>query len=103
PQDTLAAIGLGGRALEQTAPLEAAQDAAQVARIQSQLLPQGGRVRGRAVAEFVQDAGFGERERTAQQRLLEEADLPGVEPIEAAHGGNALRGSGLGHLPSLIN
>jgi len=87
----------------QTAPLEAPQDPAQVARIQSQLLPQGGRVRGRAVAELVEDARFGEREGTAQQRLLEETDLPGVEPIEAAHDGDALRQGGSGHPSSFRN
>ena len=95
-EDTLPAIGPGGRPREQPTLLEPPQDAAQVAGIQAQLLPQRGRVGGRLGAELVQDAGLGEREGTLEQRLPQEPDLPGIEPIEAAHGGDALRGSGPG-------
>src|SRR5438105_13626718 len=69
---------------DERALLEAAQDAAQVARIESQVAAQ---VRGRrflAVRQVVQDAHLRQRERTVVRAAAQHADLPGVEPVEAA-------------------
>ena len=40
------------------------------------------------MGDLVEDAYFGERERALEQTFAQHADLPGVETVEGAHGGD---------------
>ena len=75
---------------QQALPLEPAQDAAEVAGVEAEVLGELGRGRLRPVGELVEHAAFGERERALQQPFLQHADALRVEAREAPHRGDAL-------------
>ena len=85
-QQLLAPVALGPPSLEQAAFEEAAQDAAQITQVQVELAGQlaGGGVL--AVGQLVQHAHLGQREGTVQVVAPQDADAPGIQTIEAAHG-----------------
>ena len=99
-EEALPAVGLRAGALEQPALLEAAQDAAQIARIEPELSPERARGDGVLMRELVEDAPLGQGERAGQIALVQEADLPRVEAIEPPHRGDPLVGLALGHVAS---
>jgi hypothetical protein len=96
-QQALPRVGLGALADDQPARLEAAQDAAQVAGIEAEILGEFGRGRPVAMDDLVEHPRFGERERALQPAFLQHADALGVEAVEAPHAGDALARRGLGH------
>ena len=96
-QQAVPGVRLGGRSVEQAALLEAAKDAAQVARIQAQFPAELGRGGRGVMGELIEHAGFGEGEGAPQQVLVQQADLLRVEAVEAPHGGYALGQGGRGH------
>ena len=49
------------------------------------------------MGDLVEHAGLGEREGAAEEPLLQQADLAGVEAVEAPHHVHPGRGSDLGH------
>src|SRR5438105_6794791 len=95
-----APVGRGARSRDETALLEAAQHAAQVARVEPQVAAQLGGRRLLAMRQLVQHAHLGQRERAVVRAAAQQADLPRVESVEAArrlhpslqlarpHGGN---------------
>jgi len=96
-QMALAPVGFRRRSLDQVAPLEAAQDAAQVARVQAELaaeLRRGGLL---AVRKLVEHPHLAQRERALEIALVQQADLLGVEAVEAPHRRDARIEAGLGH------
>src|SRR5262249_16655771 len=94
-----AAVGLRPPPLDEAAPAEAAEDPAQVARVEAERLAQRGR-RGRfAVGDLVEDARLGEREGAVEQPLPQHADLPGGEAGEPPAGAHAGIGPGHARLP----
>jgi multidrug efflux pump subunit AcrA (membrane-fusion protein) len=88
-QQALAAVAVRGRLDDQLARLEAAQDAAEIARVHSQILGElaGGRLV--ALRELVEHARLGEGERAFEPAFLQHADALGVEAVEAPHRGDA--------------
>jgi hypothetical protein len=74
---------LGASLADQTPLLEAAQNAAQVASVQSQLLTEFARRRLIAVSKLVEDAYLSQREWTLQIPVSQHADPPRPEPVEA--------------------
>src|SRR6185312_4850477 len=84
-----APVGPGPLAAEQPPPLEAAKDPAEVAGIHPERrahLAGGGSL---LVSELVEHSPLGEGERALEESFVEDTDLSGVEPVEAAHGGSA--------------
>ena len=96
-QNGLAAIGLGRAAHEVAALLEALQHATEIAGIEVQLSGQLGRRGGLVMRELVDDAALGQRERAAEQALVQHADPARVEAREAAHGLDMLQLLGFRH------
>src|SRR5580765_4580957 len=72
-EEALAAIGLRAGALEQPPLLEGAHDPAQIAGIETELPPQRARGDGVLMRELVEDAPFGQGERTRQITFVQEA------------------------------
>ncbi len=70
--------------------VEAAQDAAQIAGIKTELAADVARGRTRALPDFVEHPRLGERERAVEPGFLQQADVLGVEAVEAAHRGDAI-------------
>ena len=64
-----------GRLGDQPFVLEPAQQAANVAEVEIELGAELSRVNVFALREFVNDAAFGQGQRTAEQALVEQADL----------------------------
>src|SRR5207248_5081817 len=89
-QPALPRIARHRLAPQQPAALKAAQDTTQITRIEAQIA--GDFSSGWLVApgEFVQHAGFGQRERALQQTLLQHADLLRVEAVEVSYRSNAV-------------
>lgn len=88
---------------DEPAPLEALDEAADIAGVEIEV---GDEIRGRrAVADgdLIDDTRFRQRERTAEQRLLKHAHPPSVETREPADAGNGLVETGGRHLSSWMN
>ena len=68
--------------------LEAAQDATDVAGVEPECRLEVGRDRAIRLGDLEQEARLGEREGAVEKARVERADEPGVEAIEAAHGGD---------------
>ena len=73
-------------AAHQPGGLEAAQHAAQIARIEAEIARKVGRGRALAVDEFVEKPGFRQRKPATGQMLVEYADPPRVEAVESPDG-----------------
>src|SRR3989454_10641997 len=67
-----------------TLSLHDALPISQIARIEPQIAAQRRRRRPITLGELVQDAHLRQRERALVRPLAQHADLPGVEPVEAA-------------------
>src|SRR5204863_521896 len=83
---SLATVGGGPRPADEAALLEGAQDAAQIARVEAEVPAQLGRRRPILMRQLVEHAHFRKREGALEITLVEQADLPGIEPIEPTHG-----------------
>src|SRR5690606_7632916 len=82
---------------------EAAQDAAEIAGIEAEVAAQLGCGRPLALRQLVHHPRLGERERALRQPLLQDADLPGVETVEAPYGSHrAIESFGHERSPSVI-
>jgi hypothetical protein len=83
--------------------LEAAQNAAQVARIEVEIARNVGCGRAIAVPDLVKHARLSQRERAVEPGGLQHAELLCVEAVEAAHRSNVLHiiQGGSGHAGSL--
>src|SRR5439155_13658893 len=97
PQEVRPAVGRRGPPVDEAALAQAAQDAAQVAGVQPQLLAELGGAGPLAVGQLVEDARLRERERALQQAFLQHADPPGIEPVEAPRGLHAPLQAPSGH------
>jgi hypothetical protein len=75
---------------DETFGREALQHAAQVTRIQTELLSELRRRRVLALRKLVKDPTFGQRQRAAEQSCFQDPDLAGVEPIEPPDGPDPL-------------
>ena len=84
-QEPAPAVGFGTSFLDQALLLETAQNSAQVASIQSQLLTEFARHSLFPVGNLVEDAYPGQGERTLQIPVPQYADLPSPEPVEAPY------------------
>jgi hypothetical protein len=82
----LACIVGGGFPRHQSPLAEAAQHAAEIARIQPEIAHQIAGGHAIAIGQFVKHAGFGQREGRIEPAVFQHADLLGVEAVEAAHG-----------------
>jgi len=89
-KDDLSAIALRGMLSNDTVGRKALQHTAQVTRIQTELLHELGRRAALALRQLVKDPTFGQRQRTAEQPFLQDADLAGVEPVEPPDGTDPL-------------
>ena len=78
-------------AFDQAAFLEPLQKAAEIAGVQAEIADERARGRILPMGELVEDAGLGQREGALEQPLLEHADAPGIEAVEAPDGGDAGR------------
>jgi hypothetical protein len=85
-KEDLAAIGLGSRPANQAALFELAQDAAEIAWVESQFLAEFGGSGLRTVGDLVQNARLRQRKRAVEKTFTQYTDLPGVETVEAADG-----------------
>ena len=77
------AVGLGGLPADQPVRFEVAQDAAEVAGIESQIAGDFGRGRPVALTDFVEHARLRQRKRAADPAFAQDADALRVEPVEA--------------------
>jgi hypothetical protein len=77
------------RPLEEAALLEVTQDPAEIARVQPEIAAKLGGRGPLAVRQLVEHAHLAEGEGALEVPLLEQADLPRVEAVEAPHGGHA--------------
>jgi hypothetical protein len=76
--------------VQQAATGEGGQDATQIAGVQVERAGQLGGGGALAVGQLVQHADLGERERTAQIAVLQDANAAGIQAIEAPDGVDAL-------------
>ncbi len=83
-----APAGVSGRSSfqQQLLLLEAPQNPAKIAGIEVKILTQLCCTYPFAVRNLVENADFGQRQGTVEQAFPKQADLPGVEAIEAADG-----------------
>jgi hypothetical protein len=88
-QQALSTVGSRARPVKEATPFEAPQDATQIAGVHLQLLADLGRGEPVAVRELVEDARLGQGERAVEVALVQQADLPRVETVEAPHGRHA--------------
>jgi hypothetical protein len=88
-QEALPPVRRRGALVDQSLLGEVAENAAEIAGVERQVAADLARGGGLALRELVEHARFGEREGAAQQAFLQNADLLGVEAIEAAHRGDA--------------
>src|SRR5712691_1018089 len=84
-EELLAAVRPRASLGDQPALPETAQDAAEVARIEAEILAEVARRGALPVCQLVEDAHFGQGERARQQALAEEADRARVIPVERPH------------------
>jgi hypothetical protein len=89
-----AAILDGGLPLEELLPLEAAENATEIAAVEPKLAADLRRRRRILVSalpggDLVQHPGFGERECAVEMTAIEHADAARVEAVESANGGDA--------------
>src|SRR5262249_47418741 len=75
---------------DEPALVEPTDDAAQVAGIEAELAAQLTRRHRVTVRQLVEHAALGQRERTGEIALVEQADLLRVETVEAPHRGHPL-------------
>ena len=83
-------VARGNLAADQSAFLEIAQHAAQIAGIEIERAADLGRGRRAAAGDLVQHARLGERIGAVEKSFAQHADLPRVEAVEAADRGDAL-------------
>ena len=76
---------------DQPALVKAAQDAAEIAGVEAEIAADVGRGGAVALLDLVEHARFGQRERAVEPAVLQHAEMLGVEAVEAAHRGDALR------------
>ena len=95
-QQALAGVQRAGGALDQTALLEALEQAAEIAGIEAEVADERARGRIFPMGQLVEDAGLGQGEGALEQPLLEHADAPGIEAVEAPDGSDAGRQRGSG-------
>src|SRR5262249_59425751 len=91
-EQTLPAVGRRGGLDHEAAVVEAAQDAAEIAVIETERAGERGRCRLVAGGELVQHARFRQRIGAVQEAVLQDADLLGVKAVETANGADALLG-----------
>ena len=91
-----AAVGLRGLARHDLAPLQRPQGAAEKSGVEAERTDQVGGGTALALRDLVDDPRFLQRPATVQQLRLDDAELAGVEPAEAANGGNLVVSSGIG-------
>jgi hypothetical protein len=96
-QRACTAIARRQGAADQAAPLEPAQDPAQISAIHTQLLAELGRGWPLAKGNFIEDTRLGQRKRALQKPVLEHSDFLGVEAIEPAQRGHSLIKGSLRH------
>jgi hypothetical protein len=77
--------------------LQPAEEPAEVAGVEVELLTQRCRGHAGGVRELEEDPHLGEREGTLQQPVVEDADAPRVKAIEATDGGDASGELGIDH------
>ncbi len=83
-KDHLPPVNRRGLAADQVAIVEAAQDTAEVALVEVQLAGEFRGGGGCAAAQLVNHPPFGQRQRTAEQPFMQQADPARVEPAEAS-------------------
>src|ERR1043166_1573136 len=88
----LPSVRLRARAGEEAALGKAAQDAAEITRVEAEVARDVGGGGGGAVGKLVEHARLGERERALVQPLAQHADVLGVEAGEPPHRRDALLG-----------
>jgi hypothetical protein len=86
----LAGVVLRTGRLDQAALLEAAEQAAEVTRVELEAARELGGGGARAVRKLPQQARFGQREACVEQAFVQHADAPGVEAVEGADRFDAL-------------
>src|SRR5207245_1772044 len=89
-EQLLAPVAVRSGAVEHAGAREAGQDATEVAGVQVERAGELGGGGGLAVRQLVQHAHLGERERTAQVAVLQDANAAGVQTVEAADGVDVL-------------
>jgi hypothetical protein len=89
-------IGIRGTGHESFAT-ELGEESAELASIETQVVGELGGGRSLPVGQFPEDPDLGQTVGTAQVVAAEEAELPGVEPVEAADRGDLSWGR-IGHL-----
>lgn len=90
-EKALTPVGGGPLPVDEAAPGEVTEDAAEVAGVEAEV---AGDSAGRGIFQaryLVQYAAFGERESTAQETLVEDADALGIKTVEVANGFDAPR------------
>src|SRR5690606_18694308 len=96
-EQVLARVGLRWAASDEPALLEALEETADITGVEPEVGDEIGGRRPIADGNFVDDACFGQRERTAEQRLLQHAHPPGVKAREPADAGHGMVETGSGH------
>ena len=86
----LAAVAARGGPAHQAAALEALQHAAQVGGVEVEVAAEVGGRRRRIAVRLVEHPHLRQRQRAVQVVLVQHADAPGVEPVEAADGLDAI-------------
>src|SRR5262249_33898444 len=89
-EDDLPPIPVRRALFDQTSLVEAAEDAAEVARIQSELSGDTGGCHRLTLRELVEHPAFGQRQRTAEEPFVQDANLAGVEATEPPDGADPL-------------
>src|SRR5262249_47192021 len=82
------AVGLGWPSGHDLAALQGLQRAAEEAGVEAKRASQVGRGAALALRDLVDDAGFLQRPRTAQELWFDDAQLARVEAVEASDGGD---------------
>ena len=83
-----AAVGLRGLARHDLAPLQRPQGAAEKSGVEAERADQVGGGMAVALRDLVDDPRFLQRPGTVQELRFDDAELAGIEPAEAANGGN---------------
>jgi len=94
--ERLPRVGFGRAPGDQVAALEAGQQAAQIAAIESQIARENGGGLRSPACQFMQDTDLGQRERALLQMLVQRTDVLRIEAVEVADSLSAPQRCGIG-------
>jgi hypothetical protein len=94
-EGVLPAIAGDGTPLDEATAAQPGHETAEISRVEPELTPHVGGRRTVLVGQLVEHPDLRETEPAAEQVLVEDADTPGVEPVEPADGVDL---GGIGHI-----